>query len=254
MNVRPSAFLTCELCHGHGYEQTEDGKEECSACNPDGETLREHGRDEMSEELRKWSADVRARMVDVIDDLEPAAHNLMMEAACVMLAMEKSLAAASSAAQEPGQGGSGALAEPGNTGGNPHLPPESAGQAPSAAPVDAQAVPETLVESIAGCISKHMTVATYPREVLDAAREITAKYAAAVPPLQISPSSDAGAVTARDAQDAKRYRWLRNAAMRVDWAEGKAASEACYWIKSHCRVTPEQMDMAIDAAMEGGAA
>jgi DnaJ-class molecular chaperone len=41
-----AALLTCELCHGHGYEQTEDGKKECSACNSDGETLREHGRDE----------------------------------------------------------------------------------------------------------------------------------------------------------------------------------------------------------------
>lgn len=36
------AQLTCELCHGHGYEQTEDGKEECSVCNADGEGLREH--------------------------------------------------------------------------------------------------------------------------------------------------------------------------------------------------------------------
>jgi DnaJ-class molecular chaperone len=36
------AQLCCELCHGHGYEQTEGRKVECSACNPDGETLREH--------------------------------------------------------------------------------------------------------------------------------------------------------------------------------------------------------------------
>lgn len=46
-----AAFLTCELCHRHGDEQTEDGKVECSACNPDGETLRERRRDEMSEKL-----------------------------------------------------------------------------------------------------------------------------------------------------------------------------------------------------------
>jgi DnaJ-class molecular chaperone len=41
LHKRHSLRLTCELCHGHGYEQTEDGKVECSACNPGGETLRE---------------------------------------------------------------------------------------------------------------------------------------------------------------------------------------------------------------------
>jgi DnaJ-class molecular chaperone len=42
LHKRHSLRLTCELCHGHGYEQTEDGKTECSACNPaNGEGLRE---------------------------------------------------------------------------------------------------------------------------------------------------------------------------------------------------------------------
>lgn len=36
---------------------------------------------------------------------------------------------------------------------------------------------ETLVEGITGCIAKHMSIATYPAEVLAAALEIARKYA-----------------------------------------------------------------------------
>lgn len=32
--------LLCEVCHGHGYEQTEAGKAECSACNPKGGSMK----------------------------------------------------------------------------------------------------------------------------------------------------------------------------------------------------------------------
>jgi hypothetical protein len=36
------AQLTCEISHGHGYGETEDGKEGCREYRRDGENLREH--------------------------------------------------------------------------------------------------------------------------------------------------------------------------------------------------------------------
>lgn len=53
---------------------------------------------------------------------------------------------------------------------------------------------------------------------------------------------------AAGSQDAKRYRWLRDEARRVDWARNFKETTAYVLCN---RVTPEQMDRDIDLAMQG---
>jgi hypothetical protein len=57
----------------------------------------------------------------------------------------------------------------------------------------------------------------------------------------------------RMAKDAARYRWLRDCAGRVDWAEHNPTRSGIMQVVSHCRIGPQGMDAAIDAALKGGA-
>ena len=50
-------------------------------------------------------------------------------------------------------------------------------------------------------------------------------------------------------EDAERYRWLRDMARTVDWTQYiKDTAYVC-----HCRIGPQGMDAAIDAARKGEA-
>jgi hypothetical protein len=52
-------------------------------------------------------------------------------------------------------------------------------------------------------------------------------------------------------RDAARYRWLRDCAGRVDWAEHNPTRSGIMQVVSHCRIGPQGMDAAIDAALKG---